>query len=125
MPRSGADKDVLHQPAILVVAGLEAWLGPEVDQLGIDGLAALELLQQIDRSEANAAVLDIDGRAIIRFQGVFRLQVDQLVGADDLEVGAQIANPAADALAAQARALHLAAMDRDDPAHADAGLASA
>ena len=46
-----------------------------------------------------------------------RLEIDQLVGADGLEVGAERQHFADD------RALHLAADDRNDAANADAGLA--
>src|SRR5262245_20435586 len=38
-----ADKDVLHQPAVFLMPRLELRHGAEVDQLGIDRLAALEL----------------------------------------------------------------------------------
>ena len=34
-------------------------------------------------------VLDIDHRAVVGLEGIFGLEVDQLVGADDLEVGAE------------------------------------
>src|SRR5262245_28907472 len=58
-------EDVLHQPAIFFGTGLEFRHGAEVDQLGIDRLAALELLQQLHRPEADALVLDIDDRAVV------------------------------------------------------------
>ena len=70
-------------------AGLEFRHGAEIDQFGIDRLAALQLLQQLDRAEADALVLDIDDRAVVGLEGVFGFELDQLVGPDDLEVGAE------------------------------------
>src|SRR6266702_1798691 len=110
-------ENVLHEPAVVLVSGLEFRHGAAVDQLRVDRLAALELLQQLDRTEAHALVLDIDGRTVIGLEGVFGLQVYQLVGADGLEVGAEWQHLAGD------RTLHLAADDRNDAANADAGLA--
>src|SRR6266702_1052946 len=109
-------ENVFHQPAILLVSRLEPRHGAKIDQLRIDRLAALELLQQIDRAEAHALVLDIDGGAVVGLEGVFRFKIDQLVWADRLEVGAEWQYLAGD------RTLHLAADDRNDAADADAGL---
>src|SRR5581483_1883218 len=89
MPRGGADENVLHQPAIFLVPRLESRHGAEIDQLGINRLAALELLQELDRAEAHALVLDIDDGAVVGLEGVFGLEVNQLVGADGLEVSAE------------------------------------
>src|SRR3954451_8040216 len=63
MTRGGADEDVLHQPAIFVVPGLEFRDGAEIDQFRIARLAALQLLQQLDRPETEALVFDINDRA--------------------------------------------------------------
>src|SRR4051794_21999250 len=114
----GGDEEGFHQPSVFFVAGLEFWHGAEIDQFGIDRLAALELLQQIDRAEAQAFVLDIDHGAIVGLEGVFRLQLDQLVGPDHLEIGAESEDFSVDALP-----FHRAAGDRDDAADAVAGLA--
>src|SRR6185437_14717277 len=114
----GADENVLHQPAIFFVAGLEFRHGAEIDQFRVDRLAALQLLQEIDRAEAHPLVLDIDGRAIVGLESVFGLELDQFVGADDLEVGAERADLAADALSP-----HLAASNRNDTADAATDIA--
>src|ERR1700761_3713198 len=47
--RGRGDENVLHQPAIVFVAGLELRHRAEIDQFGIDRLAAFQLLQQLDR----------------------------------------------------------------------------
>jgi len=77
----------------------------EIDQLGIDRLATLQPLQQFDGSETNTLVLDIDHRAVVGLERVFRFQFDQLVGPDDLEVRAERADLAVDDIAT-----HLAAV---------------
>ncbi len=82
----GADEEVFHQPAVFFRAGLEPRHGAEIDQFGVDRLAALEFLQQVDRAEAQALVLDIDDCAVVGLEGVFRFELDQFVGADDLEI---------------------------------------
>src|SRR5215471_4718101 len=87
--RGGADKNVLHQPAVFFRAGLEPRHRAAIDQRRINSLAALELFQEIERPEADALVLDINGRAIIGLEGVFCLELDQLVGPDELEVCTQ------------------------------------
>src|SRR5438552_8008390 len=114
----GADEQVFHQPAVFGGPGLEPWHGAEIDQFGIDRFAAFQLLQQVDRAEAQALVLDIDDGAIVGLEGVFGLELDQLVGPDDLEVGTEGADLAVDLLAP-----HLAACYRDDAADAGADLA--
>src|SRR5437762_9061912 len=114
----GADEQVFHQPAVFGGPGLEPWHGAEIDQFGIDRFAAFQLLQQVDRAEAQALVLDIDDRAIVGLEGVFGFQFDQFVGPDDLEVGAERTDLAVDLLAP-----HLAACYRNDPAHTGADLA--
>ena len=77
----GADEEVFHQPAVFCGPGLEPRHGAEIDQFGIDRLAALEFLQQFDRAEAQALVLDIDNCAVVGLEGVFGFQFDQLVRA--------------------------------------------
>src|SRR5438477_652937 len=79
--------------------------GAEIDQFWINRLAALELLQQLDRTEAHALVLDIDGRTVVGLEGVSGFEIDQLVRADGLEVGTERQHLAGN------RALHLAADD--------------
>src|SRR6185437_2260201 len=116
--RSGGDENVLHQPAVFCSTGFEFRRGAEIDQFWIHRLAAFELLQQLDRPEADAPVLDIDHRAVVGLEGVFRFEIDQLVGADDLEVGAERQHLAVDPLA-----FHLAAGDRNDAADAMADIA--
>ena len=74
--------------------------GAEIDQFRVDRFAALQLLQQFDRAEAKALVLDIDHRAVVGLERVFRLELDQLIGPDDLKVGAERADLAVDPLAA-------------------------
>ena len=118
MAGGGGDEQAFHQPAVFLGSGFESRHGAEIDQAWIDRLASLQLLQQFDRAEADALVLDIDHCAVIGLEGIFRLQIDQLIGADDLKVGASIQHLAIDAFA-----MHLAADDRDDPAHAMAGFA--
>ena len=98
--------------------GLEFRHRAEIDQFRVDRLAALQLLQQFDRAEAKALVLDIDHRAVVGLEGIFRLEFDQLVGPDDLEVGAERADLAIDPLAAD-----LAAGNRNDAANAVADVA--
>src|SRR6185437_7310228 len=115
----GGDEQVLHQPAILFVAGFEFRRGAAIDQLGIDRLVALELLQQVERPEADALVLDIDHRPVGGLEGVFRFQLDQLIGPDDLEIRAERINLAVDLTA------DIATDDRDDAANAVADLARA
>src|SRR5258705_313009 len=107
----GTDKQGLHQPAVFFAPRLELWHGAEIDQLGIDRLAALQPLQQFDGAEANALVLDIDYGTVVGLERVFRLEFDQLAGPDDLEVRAERADLAVDAIAA-----HLSAGNRNDPA---------
>ncbi len=46
--RGGGDKQVFHQPTVFFTAGLETRHGAEIDQAGIDRLAAFQLLQQLD-----------------------------------------------------------------------------
>src|SRR5205085_8206158 len=89
-----------------------------IDQVRVHRLAAFQLLQQVERAEAKTLVLDIDHRAVVGLEGVFRLELDQLVGPDDLEVGAERADLAVDPLA-----FHVTTDDRNDPAHAGADLA--
>src|SRR4029450_10352227 len=67
----GADEEAFHQPATRLPAGFDARGGADMSELGIDGLAALELLQQLDGPEAQALVLDIDPRAVVGLEGVF------------------------------------------------------
>ena len=55
--RGGADEQVFHQPAVFFGPGLEFRHGAAIDQFWIDRLAALELVQQIDRAEAQADVI--------------------------------------------------------------------
>src|SRR5882724_3857224 len=114
----GGDEQVFHQPAVVRVSRLELRHGAEIDQLGIDRLAALQFLQQVHRSEADATVLDIDDRAVIGLEGVFGFEIDQLVGADDLEVSAERQN-----LAVNSFAPHLTAGNRNDATHAVADVA--
>jgi len=45
MPRGRADEQVFHQPAVFFSASFEFGRGAEIDQLGLDGLAALKSLQ--------------------------------------------------------------------------------
>src|SRR5450631_1231237 len=116
--RSGPDEDVLHQPAIFVMAGLESRNGAEIDQIRIDRLAALEFLQQIQRPEPDALVFDINDGAVVGLEGVFRLQLDQFVRPDDLEIGTERTD-----LAVDVRSAHLAAHDWNDAADAMTGLA--
>src|SRR5882762_6520710 len=113
----GGDEEVFHQPAIIGMAGLEFRHGAEIDQFGIDRLAAFQFLQQIHGPEADAFVLDIDGGAVVSLERIFGFQFDQLVGPDDLEVRAEGQHLAGDIAA------HLAADDRDDPAHTVADVA--
>src|SRR5713226_7075958 len=113
----GADEQVLHQPAVFFGAGFELRHSAEIDQLGIDGLAALQPLQQLDGAETNALVLDIDDRAVVGLEGIFRFQFDQLIGPDDLEVRAERADLAVDIAA------HLAAGNRNDAADAVTDIA--
>src|SRR5689334_10263223 len=116
--RGRGDEDVLHQPAVFFVTGLESRHGAEIDQLWIDGFAALEFLQEFDRPEPYPPVLDIDHRAVIGLEGIFGLEVDQLVGTDDLEIRAERQDLAVDLFA-----LHRSARDRNDAADAVSGLA--
>ena len=116
--RRRCDKQVFHQPAVFFGSGLELRHGAEIDQFRIDRLAAFQPLQQFDRAETNAPVLDIDHRAVVGLERIFRFEFDQFVGPDDLEVRAERADLAVDALAA-----HLAADDRNDPADAMADVA--
>src|SRR6516165_7265452 len=113
----GGDEEVLHQPAILRCSGLELRRAAAIDQLRIDRLVALELLQQIKRPEADALVLDIDDRAVVGLKRIFRFQLDQLVGPDDLEIRAEWTDLAVDLAA------HFTADDRHDAADAMADLA--
>src|SRR6516225_432664 len=113
MSRGGGDENVLHQPAILCRTGFEFRHGTEINLRGIDRLAPFEFLQKLHRTEAYALVLDIDDRAVVGFEGVFCFELDQFVGPNDLKVRAARENLAVDFFA-----LHLAANDRDDPAHA-------
>src|SRR5262245_42907547 len=117
MTGGGGDEDVLHQPAVFFGAGLEFRHGAEVDQLGIDRLAALELLQQLDRPKADALVLDIDHRAVVGLEGILRFEVDQFVGTDNLEVRAERQHLAVDL------ASYLATDDGNDAADAVAYVA--
>src|SRR5665213_3668361 len=116
--RGGGDEQALHQPAVFFATGLKPRRGAEIDQFGIDRLAALQPLQQLNGAETDAPVLDIDHRAVVGLEGVFRLELDQLVGPDDLEVGAERADLAVDGFAA-----HLTAGDRNDAADAGADIA--
>src|SRR6185437_5668382 len=116
--RGGGDEDVLHQPAVFLRTRLEFRRRSEIDQLGIDRLAALQLLQQVDGTEADTLVLDIDHRAVIGLEGVSGFEIDQLIGADDLEVRAERQHLAVDIIAP-----HLAADDGNDAADAVADVA--
>src|ERR1700722_16365556 len=109
---------MLHQPAVLFAAGFKPRYGAKINQFGIDRLAALQLLQEINGAETNAFVFDIDHRAIVGLEGIFGFEFDQFVGPDDLEVGTEGTDLAADALA-----FHLAAGDRDDAADAGPDIA--
>ena len=81
----GGYENVLHQPAVFFSGtGLEFRHGAEIDQLGIDRLAAFEFLQQLDRPKTDALVLDIDDRTVVGLESVFGLELDQLVGPDDI-----------------------------------------
>jgi hypothetical protein len=93
----GADEEVFHQPAVFGGPGLEPRHGAKINQFGIDRLAALELLQEFDRAEAQALVLDIDDGAVVGLEGVFGFQLDQFVGPDDLEIRTEGADLAVDA----------------------------
>src|SRR6185312_11309014 len=107
-----------HQPPVFLASRLEFRHGAEIDQFRVDRFAALQFLQQFDRAEANALVLDIDHRAVVGLEGIFRLELDQLVGPDDLVVGAERADLAVDPLATD-----LAAGNRNDAADAVANVA--
>src|SRR4051812_30903749 len=120
MTRRGADEDVFHQPAVFRGTCLEFRHGAEIDQTGIDRLTALQLLQQLERPETDALVFDINDRAVVGLEGVFCLKLDQLVGADNLEIGAERTN-----LAIDVRATDVAAKDRNDATNAMTGLARA
>src|ERR1700722_5113072 len=113
-----SDKHMFHQPAVFRGSGLELRHGAEIDQFRIDRFAAFQPLHQLDRPKTNAAVLDIDHRAVVGLEGVFGFEFDQFTRPDDLEVRAERADLAVDIIAA-----HLAADHRNDPAHAMTGIA--
>src|SRR5207248_6850999 len=100
---TGVQTCALPISAVLLMPGLESGDSAEINQFWIDRLAALELLEQLHRAEADALVLDIDGGAVVGLEGVSGFEIDQLVGADGLEIGAERQHLAGD------RARHLAA----------------
>src|SRR4051812_1851815 len=103
MPRADADEQVLHQPMVLFTAGFEFRHRAEIDQRGIDDLAARDAVQCFLRPEADADVLDVDDGAVVHLKRVFRFQFGKTVGSDDLEIRA-----AGKDRAVQARPTHLA-----------------
>src|SRR5581483_2286743 len=113
----GGDEEVLHQPGVLRSSRLEFRRGAAIDEFRVDRLVALEPLQQLRRPEADALVLDIDDCAIVGLKRIFRLQLDQLIGPDDLEVRTERADLAVDL------PTHLTADDRHDAAHAMSDIA--
>src|ERR1035441_10617242 len=78
----------------------------------------LQRLKQFDGAKTNAPVLDIDHRAVVGLNRVFRFEFDQLVGPDNLKVRSERADLAVDISAA-----HLATGNRNDPAHAVTDIA--
>src|ERR1700689_4951297 len=87
--RGGRDEQALHQPAIFYGSGFEPRHGAKINQRGIDRLAAVELLHQLDRAAADTAVFDIDHRAVVALDCVFRFKIDRRVRTDDLKIRAK------------------------------------
>src|ERR1700733_86594 len=114
----GCHEQALHQPAIFWCSGFEPRHGAQIDQRRIDGFATVEPLHEFGRPPADASVLDIDHRAIVGFNGVFRLELDRGIRPHDLEIRSKGAD-----LPIDVPASHLAANDRNDAALADADVA--
>src|ERR1700694_4230521 len=113
MPGTDADEQVFHQPAIFFGSSLEFRHRAKIDQRGIGGLAFGDPVPQLLGTEADADILDVDDRAVVHLEGVFRFQFSKAVRANDLEVRATRKNRPVHCFAA-----HFAAEDRNDPPRA-------
>src|SRR4051794_33736856 len=109
---------MLHQPAILLRAGLELRHRAEIDQRRIDALAARNAIERFLRSETDADVLDIDDGAVMHLKRVFCFQLGKAVGTDHLEIRAGGKDGAA-----HVWSMHLAAENRDDSPYTPADVA--
>src|SRR6202047_5450790 len=118
MPCADADEQVLHQPAIFIVAGFEFRHRAEIDLRGIDGFALGDPVQNSLWPEADAGILDVDDRAVVQLKSVFCFELGKAVRANDLEVRADGKDRAFDAWPK-----NFAAEDRNDAADAMAEIA--
>ena len=116
--RGGCHEQALHQPAIFFGSGFESRHGAEIDQRGIDRFTAVELFDEFGRTPADASILDLDHRAIVGLERVFRLKLDRGVRPHDLEIRAEGTDFSIDVPAPD-----LAANNRNDAALADADIA--
>src|SRR5215831_11746569 len=119
--RRRADRHEIVEPRVWRRPGLEGGRRAEVVARRLHGLARLEPRQHFGRARAHAAVAHVHESAVLRAEGVARLEERAPVGAHELPVGA-----ARQYLAGQTLTLEMAAGDGYDAslaqgrhAHAD------
>src|SRR5690606_15512444 len=112
LPFCHTDEHGPVQPVVRPLRGLEAGRDAAVGFLRRDVLAGFEAREDLRARPGDAAVVDVDRRAVVGLEQVVRLELDQPAVPDPRPVAARVGHH----VSRQERAADLATDDRDEPA---------